>query len=179
MAQDREEPVPDEIHRRLVPRDVEEQARRQKLPLVQTVARFLCLHQSAQEVGPGALAALVREGAEVSRDRLRRLAPPLDHLGGDGQRDRVERPRHVAGPLLDLLRVARGHAQELGDHRHRQRVGQRLDHVDPLLIGHAVEQAFHDGLDVPAEGLHHARREGLADERPEPRVVGRIAKHHP
>ena len=32
--------------------------------------------------------------------------------------------------------------------------------------------------DMPAERLDDARRERLADERPEPRVVGRVAEQH-
>ena len=145
---------------------------------VEAVPRLLRLHETAQEIRPGAAAALLDETAEVVRHLAGRAAPALDHVGSHGQHDGVERTRHVARPCLHRLAVVDGNAQELGDHRHGQGVGQVLDHVHPAGPGDALEEAVHDPLDVRAQRLDDAWREGLADERAEPRVIRRVAEEH-
>ena len=107
MPEEGEEPVPDEVHGRLVAGDVEEDAGREQLALRQPVPRLLRLDEPAQEVGPGCRRRSSLRLAEVVRHRRRRAAPALDHLGADRQRDGVERARHVPRPLLDRLAVAR------------------------------------------------------------------------
>jgi hypothetical protein len=70
------------------------------------------------------------------------------------------------------------HAEHLADHRDRQRVRKVLDHVHATLRLHPVQQPVDDLLDVLPQGLDHPWREGLAHQRAQPRVIGRIAKQH-
>ncbi len=127
---------------------------------------------------PRLAAALVGQPAEVVHHPRRRAAPALQHLGLDRERDGVEGARHVARPRLDLVGLVDGDAEQLRDHRHRQGIGEVLDHVHAPRLGHPVEQAVHDRLDARPERLDDARREGLADEGAEPRVVRRVAEEH-
>jgi hypothetical protein len=81
-------------------------------------------------------------------------------------------------PPLDRVAVRDRDAHELGDHRDREWVGQLLDHVHLARLGRAREELVHDPLDVRAERLDDAGREGLADQGAETRVVGRVAEQH-
>ncbi len=69
-----------------------------------------------------------------------------------------------------------GHPEELADDRHGQRVGEGLDEVDVAV--HPVEQPGGDLLDPWPEPLDRPGRERLADQPPQPGVVGRIAVEH-
>ena len=73
----------------------EEAAFRQELALAEAIPCFLGLDEPAEEIGPWAPTPRLRQDAEVARDLLGGAASPLDHLGADGQRNGVERPRHV------------------------------------------------------------------------------------
>ncbi len=90
----------------------------------------------------------------------------------------VEQAGGVGGPALEQLAVRGGHAQQLADDDRRQRVGQVGQHVHLARLDHRVEQLVDQRLDAGPQGLHHAGRERLADQRPQPGVVGRVEEHH-
>ncbi|MCX7362916.1 MAG: hypothetical protein NTV97_13820 [Alphaproteobacteria bacterium] len=73
--------------------------------------------------------------------------------------------------------------KQVHDHRGRQRIGEVGDIVDGLaaqhLGFHAVDQVADDILDVGPQVLDAGGREGLVEQAPQPRVVGRVAEHHP
>ena len=78
VAQQREQAVADEVHRRLVAGDEQQDDRRQQLVGAEAVARLLGRDQRADEVGPGRPPALLEERHEV---------------GGEGQAPRRRRDR--------------------------------------------------------------------------------------
>ena len=52
------------------------------------------------------------------------------------------------------------------------------DQVRPPRVHHAVQQAIHDLLDVRAQPLHPARREGDRRKAAQPRVCGSVQEQH-
>ena len=178
MAKERERAVADQVHRRLVTGDEEEDARGEQLLLAQLVARLLRGDEAGQHVGPRLGAAPRDEIAEVVGELVASGEAPLGHLGVRRQPDGVEPPRDVEPPRLEPLAVLERHAEHLADDGDGQGVGEVLDEVHPALVLDAVEQAVDDLLDVGAQDVHHARGEGLADEAAQARVVGGIAIEH-
>ena len=121
MAQEREHPVADEVHRRLVAGHEQEDAHGQELALRQPITLLLGRDERAQQIRPWLPPPLGDLGAEVLGQRMTRLhAAPLNlhiGLGADG----VQTARQVGRPLSDRGLVTDGHPQHLADHRDRQR----------------------------------------------------------
>ena len=76
------------------------------------------------------------------------------------------------GPRAEQPAVGGGDAEQLGDHDHRQRVGQRVDQVEPL--ADLVEQLGGQLGDARLEAGHDPRRERLADQGPQLAVLRRV-----
>ena len=91
---------------------------------------------------------------------------------------RLKAARPVAGPDLELRPVLRRHPQQFGNDDHRQRRGDRLHEVEAGRIVDPVEQVVGDRTDASCQALDNRRREGAADQRPQPRVDRRVAEQH-
>ena len=178
VAQQRQGAVADQVDGRLVARDEQQQAHRDDLVDGELVALLLGGQEAREKVGLRPGPALHDQRAEIVGQRPAGAAPALDDGRIRRQPDRVEAARDVGRPAADRRVIVHRHAQHLADDRHRQRVGEVLDDVHAVLPGHAVEQAVDDLLDVRAHRLDHARRERLADQRAQPRMIGRVAEEH-
>jgi hypothetical protein len=147
-------------------------------PFGEAVALLLDRDERGEQVRARVAAALREQGAEVVRDPAAADSPALhDRLVGRDA-DRVQAPDDVRRPFLDLLVVARRHAEHVADDGHRQRVGEIADDVHPPLALDPIEQSVHHALDLPAHALDDPRRERPVHERPQAGVVGRIAEEH-
>ncbi len=95
---------------------------------------------------------------------------------------RDDRREEDVEEFLEPRDVVRGHSEQLGDDRHRHRVGVvglEVDHA--VLVGgllHGVEHPRAERLDARAELLHPAHGERLGDEVPQPPVLGAVGGEH-
>ncbi len=108
-------------------------------------------------------ARLVEERHHLRQRRERVVGHPGDVVGGeDGG----------IGPTAEVGSLRLGHAEQLADHQHRQRGGERLDEIDLLAARQRVEQLARERADAV---LHRAQRPGreLAVEDAAPLVVPR------
>ena len=85
----------------------------------------------------------------------------------------------VVGPTLEPVPVLGGHAQQLGNHDGRQRVGEFGDHVQASPGSDRLEQLLGDGLDPWPQALDGSRREGPVHQGAQAGVVGGIVVLHP
>jgi hypothetical protein len=76
--------------------------------------------------------------------------------------------QHI-GPRAEQALVTDGDAEQLGDHDHRQGVGQRVDQVESLTD--LVEELGGQLGDARLEACHDFRRERLADQGPQLAVL--------
>jgi hypothetical protein len=146
--------------------------------LVQLVARLLGGDERGEQIGPRGGAALGDEGAEVVGEGAASGDATLAHLGVRRQQDRVEAARDVQAPALEALVVRHRNAEHLADDNDRQRVGELLDQVHPVVVLHRRQEVIDDLLDMRPEHLNHARSERLAHQAAQPGVIGRIAIQH-
>ena len=65
-----------------------------------------------------------------------------------------------------------------GDHRHRKRISEVVHDVHAAAGQRGVHGAVHHILDDRGEPFHGGRREGLAHQEAEARVLGRVAVEH-
>ena len=158
--------------------DEEQHAGRDQLVLAQLVARFLGGQELAQQIGARMAPTLGQQAAEVFAERMARGAAALDDLAVGVQAERIEAARDVGRPLAHRVGVLGGRAEQLADHRHRQRVGEVGDDVHRRAVLHQVEPSLDDRADARLQAVDDAAREGLADERAQARVGGRVAKDH-
>ncbi len=162
--------VAQHVDRGLVPRHQEEHGRGDDLVPGQLTAREVAEQVVARPSPP-----LVREGAQVLGELLRRLLgraacavgkAVLVHL-----HDRVA-PGHERGPVVS------GHTEQLGDHGDRQRLGQVVEQVGLAVGGDALgERADHrpgQPLDGGTQPFHVAAGEGGGDQPAQPGVRGRL-----
>ena len=159
--------------RRLVAGHQQQDARRQHLGLAQYRAPVLGGHQPAEQILPGIALALGQQLEEVLRELEHRLAPGGDDLLGE-QEVRVEAPGQGVGPPLEPVLVLHGHAEQVADDPHGQRVGEGLEQVDLVLLQGVVEQLVDHLLGATAKRLDHLGGEGLGYQAAQPGVVGRV-----
>ena len=171
MAQQREQAVADEVHRRLVAGDEQQDDRRQQLVGAQAVARFLGRDQRADEVGLGCPPAFLEQRHEVRGEGQHRAGGTTELLG---RRVEVEDGRHVAGEAPEQLSVLGRNAEQLADHRDRKREGEVADHVEAPRFPQRRQQLLGHLGDARAELLDGARGERLADQSTQPGVVGSV-----
>ena len=98
----------------------------------------------------------------------------------DGQlpdRAGLERPEPV-GELLDVVHVRARHREHLADDGHREREREAAHEVDRAVGREPVDELVRDRLDARLERGDAPRREGLVDEAPIARVVGRVELDH-
>ena len=177
MAEQVEEAVPEQVRRRLVPREEQENAVRDHLVVRQAVALVLRAEHETHQVVSRAARALAEERAEV-----------VDQPGDAGARlgevvALVDRPaevgRQAIGPGFDRLEVLLRGAHQPGDDRRRQREGELPDEVHRATRDDAVEERVDGPLDAIAARLELFRRERALQEAPQAVVVGRVAEDEP
>src|SRR5690606_2361534 len=88
MSKQRQGPVADEVHRRLMPCHQEENGHGNELLLAEAIPLIMGVDERAQEVGAGISAALQNNAAHVFPDLARRIGGPAGHFF---------RPIHVQG----------------------------------------------------------------------------------
>ena len=98
---------------------------------------------------------------------------------GDVGRVGAEEDDEIVGPLLEQVPVFGRHAQHLDDDGGRQGKSQVVDQVHAPGALDRVQETVHQLLDVRSHGLDHVRREGLADQPAQPRVLRRVGENHP
>ena len=147
MAQQRQRAVADQVDRRLVAGDEQQDAGGEQLVLGELVPRLLGGDQGRQQIVARRGAALGDESRGSSRP-ARGGRRPLRDLGVRRQHDRVEPSRDVEAPALEALVILHGDAQHLADDDHGNRVGELLDQVHAALALDPGEQAVDDLLDV-------------------------------
>ena len=137
----------------------------------------LCPHQPTDEVVPWLL--------PPRRDQLREVRPqgrkraPSQRVAPRPPSPRLDRDDRLVRPLLELRPVAARHPQDLRDHDHRQGMAERFHQVEAPVGGHGVEQLIRDLPDARPQLLDCLRRERLRHQRPQPRVLGRVAVQQP
>src|SRR5882724_166194 len=178
VLQERQDPVADQVDGRLVAGDEQEDARRDQLLLVELVARLLGGDERRQEIAARRGAALGDETAEVVADGAASGRAAPRHLRIGRQPDRVETAGDVEAPTLEALVIRDRDAQYLADDIDGDRVGELLDHVHRAHGLGARDEIVDDLPNAGPQPLDDTRRERLADEAPEPRVVRRIAIQH-
>jgi hypothetical protein len=175
VAQQRQRAVGDQVDGRLVAGHQQQHAHRQQLPLAELAALVLGGDQRREQVTGRMGAALGDQLTQVAVQRQPRLQRPLQRVGGHQRVQQVDqRPRPGPEPVPVGLR----HAEQLADHRDGQGVGEVLGHVHRARAGDPFQQFRHDHLDPRSQPLHRPRRERLADQRSQPRVVGRVDEQH-
>jgi hypothetical protein len=180
VGQQREDAAGDQVDRRDVAGEEEDEDHRQELVLVEPVAVLLGVDELADQVVGGLTALLgerapqvVGESTQVEARFLHLLAVPP----GAAAQERLR-------PAADVVLVLTGDAEHLADDPDRQRVGEGVDQLHrpvrrrlaplgrgPLGIG---EQLVGEDLDARPERVHGAPGEAGLDQLAEPGVVGRV-----
>ena len=169
--------VADDIGRGLVPREHEQDHRRDELAVVKRGAVVLRVDQGREQIVsrlPSAhLDELVEVGAELSSCDVGPSHPfTRPHRAG------VQPHGQRRGMSHEQIVVAGGDAEQLADHPRGQRVGE-VTHQLHTAAGEArLEQFVDDFLDPAGQRLDPPWRERLGDERPEARVIGRVPEEH-
>jgi hypothetical protein len=158
--------VGDEVDRRLVARDQQDEGHAAQLLRGEPVAVLSGgADQVAQQVVAGARAALVLdEFGEVLGEAREGVVLALGARRGD----------RLRGDLAELRAVHLGHAEQFADDGDGQRVGEGVHEVGAPLREHRVEQFVGDLLDPRAQFLHPAHRERACDQAPQAGVLGRV-----
>jgi hypothetical protein len=172
MAQQRQNPVADQVDRGLVAGDQQQDAGGQQLLLGELVAVLLDADQMGQQVRTGRGAPPGDQLPEVRGELVARLGRILDRPAQ--QRRGVHPQGKPCRPALEPFPVGQRYAEQLADHAYRQRVGQAADHVER--VPDAAEQLVDDLVDVVLEAGHDPRGERRRDQPPQPGVVGRVAE---
>ncbi|GGI89150.1 hypothetical protein GCM10011581_27830 [Saccharopolyspora subtropica] len=134
-------PVADEVDGGLMARDEQQLHHAEQFPLGQLVALVGGHHQRADQIGlvVGVNGVVhPRAGLRDQRGQVL-LADPSGPLALGGAFLGQRRGEHHPGPLAEVVAVLEPDAEQLADHRDRQREGQRRDQVDLALPGHAIE----------------------------------------
>ena len=175
VAQQRQRAVADQVHRRLVTGNQQQDARRQQLLLAQLVPFVFGGDQRADQVVLRVLPPLSDQAAEVVPERFDHVPTLLLLL----RRQRffwVEAAGRLPRPLSERDVVFHRHAQHFADHCHGQRIGEVFDYLQRPLLRRRVQQLIDTGLDTRPQPLHHARRERLVYQPAQSGVVRRIEK---
>ena len=179
MLEQLEDRVADQVRRRLVAGDQDEDQHRDHLVVREPRALDLRLDQAGEQILARVAAAFVGEDAEVGAHLLadpRQLGESF--LGGSHEEAAAQVGDGEVGPCLELRAVGGWHADDLGDEDHRQRIGQRGDEIGLALLERLVEKLVGDLAHARLEAANDARRERLVDQAAQARVLGRILPEH-
>ena len=106
------------------------------------------------------------------------IGPCNERVGcGPGRGECVEIDRQFVergegnGPVVEVVTVALGHVGEFGDRHDRKRSGDLVDHVERRRLRELVEHPIDHVGEPGSDGFHSPGREGLSDQRSDPRVL--------
>jgi hypothetical protein len=177
VAEQVEEAVADQVRRRLVAREEEEDAVCDHLVVRQALALVLRAEEEAHEVVLWPALVLAEERAEVvrePRDARARLGEVVALVGRP-----AEVRRQAVGPRLDAVEVLGRRAHQARDDHRRERERELADEVHRAPRGDAVEERVDGRLDAVAARRELLRRERGLQEPAQAVVVGRVAEHEP
>jgi hypothetical protein len=163
----------EELRDRLVPGGGEQVEEAPDLDVGEPFTVDLGLEEHAHHVVAGALAARSHLLGEVGMEPAHRFdALPRRHRIARVAVQQVVRPAAHAVPVF--LRDA----EQGADHVHRQLCRELAHHVEARASHQTIEVLHRDLADARLEGADAARREGLRDEVPVTRLLGRIHEDH-
>lgn len=165
-------PVANQVDGRLMPGHQQQEDHRHQLVFAQLFARFLGLHERAEQV-------------IARRVPTRRDEPPDVTKEGHGARYGPEHPppRRAgrddgASPSVEPTTGSVWHAQHLGDDGRRDGKGVIADEIHTPSPAGRGEQVVGERLDSAAHLFDKAGRKGPMHQGPQPRVIGRVEVQH-
>ncbi|MFN8642092.1 MAG: hypothetical protein U0802_10720 [Candidatus Binatia bacterium] len=171
MAQQGQDGVGDQVGGGFVSGAEDQPAEGQQLGAAQDVALVLDRHQGADQVVARRRPARLGDVAQIGGHVLERRLAGAQAAGG---LQRVEQRRQRVRPVFEAGAVGARDAEQLGDHHHRQRIGEGGDQIHAPPRPHRLEQLVDQRLDARLQAFDHARREGLVDQPAQARVARRI-----
>jgi len=178
VLEKRQGAIADQVHRRFVTGDEQQQAHGEQLAFAELVSLLFGCDQEAQKVGLRMRTTLRKKTTEVVGQRSPRRRAPRHKGRIRAKANRVQVSGNISRPAADDVVVVDGDAQHLADHRHRQRIRKVGDNVHRPAILDSVQEPVRDRLDVPTHLLYDPWRKRLVHERPEAGVIGRIPPQH-
>src|SRR5918996_590461 len=159
------------VHRGLVAGVQQEDAGADHLVLGEAITLVDHLDQATDQVLGRVLAALTDQLAEVIGElHGRRRSRSAVLLGGI----QLVHPADLGRPRTEVVAIGLGDAQQLGDHRHRERLGHRGDQIDLAGAEDLLNQPVHQPLDGRPELLDPAGGERLGHQPADAGVVWRL-----
>ena len=141
---------------------------------------------TSSSVSSVATRSVIRSSAGLDAALGDQLADQAGEVGGGARppsstvcwrrRDLVH-PHDRLRPVAQVVRVRARHAEQVGDHEHRQRLGVRLDHVEAVRVD-LGEQLRRELAHPRPQPLDVAAGEGRGHRTPQPGVLGRLVLHH-
>ena len=162
MAQQRVRRVADQIRGRLVAGYEQQQHEHRHLGRAQA-GTILRRNEDADQIIAGLLGPLRHDAANVLRELLHGLGEAAGERVDRACRARRARDDSV-GPLLEIVSPLRFHAEDLADHAHRQRHGERRHQVDLLGMPHFVHARAGEFAHARLPHRDASRREAAVDE---------------
>src|SRR5918996_1015545 len=164
------------VHRGLVAGVQQEDAGADHLVLGEAITLVDHLDQATDQVLGRVLAALTDQLAEVVGElHGRRRSRSAVLLGGI----QLVHPADLGRPRTEVVAIGLGDAQQLGDHRHRERLGHRGDQIDLAGAEDLLNQPVHQPLDGRPELLDPTGGERLGHQPADAGVVWRLHVEDP
>ena len=176
MPQQGQQPVANQIHRRLMAGRKQEDDVGQQLVFAQPVAGLFNRDQATEHILPRPSPPLSDQADKIGHKGLGRAVSGLDDFG---RNNRVKRAGQRPGPVFELLPVFKRHANQFGNHNDRQRKSQLTNNVAAAPGCYPVQQLVNNRLDMGPHGLYHSRGKRLGHQFAQPGVIGRVSEQHP
>ena len=145
MREQRQRAVADQIGGGFVSGHQQQQAGVEQFAEGKRVSFFLGLHQRRDQILPRRAPPHLHHLHEIGLESLPTLHV-LRHarfvLAGSHDVD------HVIGPALEVIPAFRINPQHLGDHDHRQRIGEVLNEVEGPFVNYGIQQLVRDHPDT-------------------------------
>ena len=171
MLQQFERSVGDEVDRRFVSGNQQQEGHRQQLVFAQSVANLFPLYEGAYQIIPQIIASHFEKPAQVA------IELPDGRDDAPVRVELIDRYYHLR-PLVKLIPVLNRHAQNFSDDGHWQRQSVIADQIHFSLPRYGVEQFIRQLLYPLPHPLDQARRERLMHELSQPRVIRRVEVEH-
>src|SRR5918999_1249336 len=146
----------------------------QPFPVTLTVASWPALRIRTQ-------VPIISSSVSRSPWSTTRTSSPIRSGVGSRRRSRIRARRYSENSTAaaEMVPIRLRDAQQLGDHRHRERLGDLLDQIELSCSLHLVDQAVHQSLDRRTKPVDHLRREGLDHQAANPGVIRRLHVQDP
>ena len=177
MPQQRVDSVANQVPGRFVSAEKQHDALRVKLFFRQDIAIFLDVQQQADQVAALLPPPFRDRRAEKRRQRQHRLLRQPGLFQGAARVSHHNRER--VRPLNEVLVQRLRHAKHLGDHAHRQRIGDLLEDIGLRLVAERFEHAFHNRFNLRTQGFRDCRGKTFVHQLAKPGMLGGVEKKHP